>query len=67
MYYCRKLIKEGQHYFYCQRFKNKFRYLLWKKIREPKIKARYHPSYLDKLKDIDDSDEEAMDTILEKW
>jgi hypothetical protein len=40
--------------FYILKFKNKFRKLLWEKIREPKIKLKYSPSVLAQLLEHND-------------
>ena len=52
------------HLYYCLKFKKQFRDLLWKKIREPKIIQKYHPSYL--LKFLKD-DNEDIDMVLNNW
>ena len=47
-------------------FGNQFRYLLWTKIREPKIKEKYSPNNLAKLLCNIDNDKD-FDNVLENW
>jgi hypothetical protein len=45
--------------YYSLKFKNKFRYWLWEKVREKKIKKQFHPNMLSEFlkdNDIDDID-----------
>ena len=57
-----------RHLYYSLKYKNKFRYLLWVKVREPKIQEYYSPQNLIKLLGgIDESDEEQIDNVLSNW
>jgi hypothetical protein len=64
-----KILNRFRFLYYSLKLKNKFRKWLWEKVREPKIKQRYHPSVLlevlkDKdINDIDDIDEEIFDYL----
>lgn len=52
-----------RHLYYCLKFKSRFRHWLWVKIREPKIIAHFHPSYLvENLHDMD-----KLDELLNNW
>lgn len=44
-----KILNNFIFLFYCLKFKKQFRDWLWIKIREPKIKDKYKPSYLNNL------------------
>ena len=57
------------HLYYCLTFKKQFRDLLWKKIREPKIMQKYHPSYLNKLliHDTEGTEDLDLDMVLNTW
>ncbi len=46
-----KLIQKIRHLFYSFKYKKQFCYLLWYKIREPKLKIKYHPDNIKKLLD----------------
>ena len=48
--------------YYSLKFKKQLRKWLWEKVREPKIKKLYNPSYLINLKEEDD-----LDTFLDNW
>jgi Leucine-rich repeat (LRR) protein len=52
--------------FYSLKYKKTFRYLLWDKVRRPKIEAKYHPDNLQKLLNGLTNNDEWMD-VLEKW
>ena len=53
---------------YLNQFKNQFRYWLWIKVREPKIRQQYHPSNIQKLlKGSDDETEEEFENRFNKW
>jgi Leucine-rich repeat (LRR) protein len=52
------------HLYYCLKFKRQFRDFLWKKIREPKIIEKYHPSYLLKFLKDENAD---IETVLNSW
>jgi hypothetical protein len=48
--------------YYSLKFKKRFRDWLWIRVREPQIREKYHPRYLENL------DEEAdLDEVLENW
>ena len=53
--------------YYCLKFKTQFRDFLWKKIREPQIIKKYHPSYLNKLLIDDAEGTEDLDMVLNSW
>jgi hypothetical protein len=56
-------INKFREFYYSQKYKNQFRYLLWEKIREPKIIQKYHPSYL--IQNLhEDTD---LDGFLNNW
>ena len=56
-------INNFRHLYYSLKFKNKFRDLLWVKIREPKIMKKYHPDYL-----IENLHEDMdLDEVLDNW
>jgi hypothetical protein len=52
--------------FYTLKYKQQFRYLLWEKIRRPKIEAKYHPSNLQKMIDGGNDNDDVAE-LLEKW
>ncbi len=52
--------------FYCLKYKKQFRYLLWFKLREPKIQKQYHPNNLTKLM-IDVNDDTDLFNLLIDW
>ena len=56
-----KIINRFRELFYSLKFKNKFRKILWEKIREPKIQQIYSPENL-----IDFLNENKQDD-LDKW
>ena len=54
--------------FYLLKYKRAFRYWLWELIREPKIRAWYHPSRLSFVLDgVDDDDADGFDLALDRW
>lgn len=54
--------------FYAFKFKKQFRKWLWEKVREPKIRAKYHPDNLMKmLEGREDMDLDELDELQEKW
>jgi Leucine-rich repeat (LRR) protein len=56
-------INKFREFYYSQKYKNQFRYLLWEKIREPKIIQKYHPDYL--IQNLhEDTD---LDEFLKNW
>jgi uncharacterized protein with von Willebrand factor type A (vWA) domain len=58
-----KILYNFRNLYYCLKFKQHFRHLLWK-IREPKIIKKYHPSYLIKFLTDENID---MDVVLDNW
>jgi Leucine-rich repeat (LRR) protein len=59
-----KILHNFCHLYYCLKFKRQFRDFLWKKIREPKIIQKYHPSYLLNFLTDENAD---IDVVLENW
>lgn len=58
-----EILNNFRHLYYSLKFKKPLRKLLWEKIREPKIRIKYHPTYLN-----ESLDENAdLDEFLEKW
>ena len=56
-------LNDFRYLYYSIKYKKIFRYLLWEKIREPKIMKKYHPSYLiENLHETTDLDE-----LLNNW
>jgi len=55
-------LKNFRYLYYCLKFKRQFRDWLWVKIREPKIRRKYHPSHLNSLEE--DAD---LDVFLDDW
>ena len=54
--------------FYALKYKQHFRRLLWEKVREPKIRARYHPDNLAKmLEERGELDMDELDKIMDEW
>ena len=61
--------------YYCVKYKTQFRYLLWVKVREPKIQQQYHPDNLtkrllsisDDVSDDVSDDNDLFDVILNDW
>lgn len=51
--------------YYHLKYKNKFRDLLWCKVREPKIKLKYHPNYL--IEKLNSHNETDVDKIIDEW
>ena len=64
-----KQIHSFNFLYYSLKYKNKFRNLLWVRIREPKIKEKYSPENLNKLLNnmVDSEDEEEFQNILNTW
>jgi hypothetical protein len=61
-------LNDFKHLYYSLKFKNKFRQILWEKIRQPKISLKYHPNILIKLlSNIDDDDEETFQNTIDLW
>jgi hypothetical protein len=57
-----QMVNRFRWLYYSLKFKKRLRDWLWIRVREPKIREKYHPRYLDNL------DEDAdLDEILENW
>lgn len=57
-----EILNKFRYVYYSLKCKKKLRDWLWVRVREPKIREKYHPRYLDKL------DENAdLDEILDQW
>lgn len=62
------VINRFREIFYALKYKQCFRHLLWEKIREPKIRAKYHPSNLEKmLEEHKDLDVDELDALMDQW
>jgi hypothetical protein len=58
-----QILIDFRYLYYTLKFKKQFRYWLWEKIREPKIREKYHPRYLtENLHEDTDLDE-----VLNNW
>ena len=54
--------------FYALKYKKQFRHWLWVRIREPKIKAKYHPDNLMKLLEgCEEMTLDELDELNENW
>lgn len=56
--------------FYALKYKQQFRHLLWEKVREPKIRAKYHPDNLAKMLEalqIGELDVDQLDALMDQW
>lgn len=54
--------------FYSLKYKQRFRSILWEKVREPKIRARYHPNNMIKmLEQRGDIDVDELDALMDQW
>jgi Leucine-rich repeat (LRR) protein len=56
------ILNTFRYTFYCLKFKKHFKRWLWEKVREPKIKAKYHPNHLNALEETDD-----LEVFLDDW
>lgn len=59
-----KILNNFRESYYCLKFKKRFRDWLWVKVREPRIREKYHPRYL--LENLVD-EETDFDTVLAAW
>jgi Leucine-rich repeat (LRR) protein len=59
-----KILNDFRFSYYCLKFKKRFRDWLWVRIREPRIREKYHPDYL--LEHLL-NEETDLDMILENW
>jgi Leucine-rich repeat (LRR) protein len=55
-------LRNFRYTYYLLKFKTHFKRWLWEKVREPKIMAKFHPSYLDELLETDD-----LEVFLDDW
>ena len=63
-----KIVNQFRELFYALKYKKQFQYLLWERIREPKIRNKYHPSNLmAMLEEKEDITLDELDELLEKW
>ena len=63
-----EIINKFRELFYTLKYKKQFQYLLWERIREPKIRNKYHPSNLmAMLEEKEDITLDELDELLEKW
>jgi hypothetical protein len=59
-----KILNNFRYLYYCLKFKKQFRNWLWVRVREPKIREKFHYNYL--IKNL--SNEEAnLDKVLDNW
>jgi hypothetical protein len=62
------MIPRFRNFFFTLKYKKFFRDLLWVKVREPKIRAKYHPDNLVKmLEQHAHLDEIELDAIMDVW
>jgi hypothetical protein len=62
------ILKHFKEMYYTLKYKQQFRHLLWNKIREPKIRAKYHPANLEKmLEEHGELDIDQLDALMDKW
>ena len=57
-----KILQKFRYTYYAVKFKQKFKRWLWEKVREPKIMKKFHPDYLNELKETDD-----LEVFLDEW
>jgi hypothetical protein len=58
-----RVLNQFRYLYYCLKFKKRFMNLLWVKIREPKIREKYHYRYL-----LENLHEDAdLDEVLDAW
>jgi hypothetical protein len=68
------ILNRFKEMFYALKYKQQFRHLLWTKVREPKIRAKYHPDNLAKMLEGRDEidmehelDIEQLDALMDQW
>jgi Leucine-rich repeat (LRR) protein len=65
------ILNRFKYIYFCIKYKNRFRYILYEKIRKPKIEKKYSPEILvDLLKNIDDTYdtyETEFNNLLNNW
>jgi Leucine-rich repeat (LRR) protein len=59
-----RVLNQFRYLYYSLKFKKRLRNLLWVKIREPKIREKYHYRYL--LENLPDEDAD-LDEVLDAW
>jgi hypothetical protein len=59
-----KILNRFRYLYYLLKFKKRFRDWLWIKIRELKIREKYHYKYL--IENLPD-EETDLDTVLDNW
>jgi hypothetical protein len=63
-----KIVNQFRELFYTLKYKKQFLDLLWVRIREPKIRNKYHPSNLmAMLEEKEDITLDELDELLDKW
>jgi hypothetical protein len=61
-------IKRFREMFYALKYKQCFRRLLWEKVREPKIRAKYHPDNLaNMLEERGELGVDELDALIDQW
>jgi len=65
MRYIIKKLHNFKHLYYSLKLKTKFRKILWEKIREPKIRLKYHPTNLNKL--LANINDKTFQSTLDSW
>ena len=61
-------INRFREMFYALKYKQQFRHVLWTKVREPKIRAKYHPDNLAKMLDErGELDVDELDALMDQW
>ena len=62
------IINQFRELFYALKYKKQFLDLLWVRIREPKIRNKYHPNNLiAMLEGKEEISVDELDTLLESW
>ena len=59
-----RVLNQFRYLYYSLKFKKQLRDWLWVKIREPKIREKYHPMYL--IENLPDEDAD-LDQVLNAW
>ena len=59
-----RVLNQFRYLYYSLKFKKQLRDWLWVKIREPKIREKYHHMYL--LENLHDEDAD-LDEVLDAW
>jgi hypothetical protein len=59
-----KILNQFCYLYYCLKFKKQLRDWLWIKVREPRIRERFHYKYL--IENLAD-EETDLDEVLDKW